>query len=65
MARRPLDSEVNVGIRRRGAGIASGGPESLSERASTALAQQRTKLAGLSGDQAVFLPQTGWARVEH
>jgi hypothetical protein len=57
----PLDTEVNVGIRTRGASIASGGPESLSERASTALAQQRTKLAGLSGGQAVFLPQTGWA----
>jgi hypothetical protein len=57
----PLDSEVNVGIRTRGASIASGGPESLSERASTALAQQRAKLAGLSGDQAVFMPQAGWA----
>jgi hypothetical protein len=44
----PLDSEVNVGIRTRGASIASGGPESLSERASAAVAQQRTKLAGLS-----------------
>ena len=57
----PLDSEVNVGTRTRGQGIASGGPESLSERASTALAQQRTELAELSGDQAVFLPQAGWA----
>src|SRR5262252_7621470 len=55
----PLDSEVNVGIRTRGASIASGGPESLSERALTALAQQRAELAGLSGDQAVFMPQTG------
>ena len=57
----PLDSEVNVGIRTRGASIASGGPESLSERASNAVADQRTKLAGLSGDLAVFMPQTGWA----
>jgi Mycothiol maleylpyruvate isomerase N-terminal domain len=57
----PLDSEVNVGIRTRGESIASGGPESLSERASAAVAEQRTKLAGLSGDQAVFMPQTGWA----
>jgi len=57
----PLDSEVNVGIRARGQSIASGGPESLSERASAAVAQQRTKLAGLSGDQAVFMPQAGWA----
>jgi hypothetical protein len=57
----PLDSEVNVGIRTRGASIASGGPESLSYRASTALAQQRRELAGLSGDQAVFMPQAGWA----
>jgi Mycothiol maleylpyruvate isomerase N-terminal domain len=57
----PLDSEVNVGIRARGASIASGGPESLSERASAAVAQQRTRLTGLSGGQSVFMPQTGWA----
>ena len=57
----PLDSEVNVGIRARGESIASGGPESLAERASAAVAQQRTKLAGLSGDRAVFMPQAGWA----
>jgi hypothetical protein len=57
----PLDSEVNVGIRARGESIASGGPESLSERASAAVSQQRTRLAGLSGDQSVFMPQTGWA----
>jgi hypothetical protein len=57
----PLDSEVNVGIRTRGESIASGGPESLAERASAALADQRTKLPRLSGDQPVFMPQTGWA----
>jgi hypothetical protein len=57
----PLDSDVNVGIRTRGESIASGGPESLSERASAAVAEQRTKLAGRSGDQSVFMPQTGWA----
>jgi hypothetical protein len=57
----PLDSEVNVGIRAKGESIASGGPESLSERANAAVAEQRTKLAVLSGDQAVFMPQTGWA----
>ena len=57
----PLDSEVNVGIRTRGASIASGGPESLSERASNAVAEQRTKLAGLSGALMVLMPQTGWA----
>jgi len=57
----PLDSEVNVGIRARGESIASGGPESLSERASAAVVQLRAKLAGLSGDRAVFMPQTGWA----
>jgi hypothetical protein len=57
----PLDSEVNVGIRTRGESIASGGPESLSERASAAVAEQRTKLAGFSGGQSIFLPQAGWA----
>jgi hypothetical protein len=56
----PLDSDVNVGIRTRGASIASGGPESLSERTSTAVAEQRTRLARLPGDQAVFMPQAGW-----
>ena len=57
----PLDGEVNVGIRTRGESIASGGPESLAERASAAVAQQRTKLAGVSADQSVFMPWTGWA----
>jgi hypothetical protein len=56
----PLDGEVNAGIRARSETIASGGPESLSERATAALAQQRTRLAGLSADQPVFLPQMGW-----
>jgi Mycothiol maleylpyruvate isomerase N-terminal domain len=57
----PLDGEVNVGIRARGETIASGGPESLSERASAAVEQQRTRLAEVSGDQSVFIPWTGWA----
>jgi hypothetical protein len=57
----PLDGEVNVGIRTRGESIAAGGPESLAERASAAVAQQRTKLAGVSADRAVFMPWTGWA----
>jgi Mycothiol maleylpyruvate isomerase N-terminal domain len=57
----PLDSEVNIGIRTRGESIASGGPESLSERASAEVAQQRAQLAGLSADRSVFMPQTGWA----
>jgi hypothetical protein len=33
----------------------------LSERASAAVAEQRTKLAERSGDGSVFMPQTGWA----
>jgi len=57
----PLDAEVNVGIRARGESLASEGPEALRERASAALAEERTKLAELSGDEAVFMPQTGWA----
>src|SRR5258708_1816944 len=57
----PLASEVNVGIRTRGESIASGGSESLSDRASSALAEQRATLARLSGDHSVFMPQTGWA----
>jgi hypothetical protein len=57
----PLDGDVNVGIRTRGESIASGGPESLAEGASAAVARQRPKLAGLSADQSVFMPQTGWA----
>jgi hypothetical protein len=57
----PLDGEVNAGIRARGESTASEGPEWLGEHAGAALAEQQTMLAGLSGDQAVFMPQTGWA----
>ena len=57
----PLDGEVNVGIRARGERVGSEGPQSLWERARAAFAELQTKLAGLSGDQAVFMPQTGWA----
>jgi hypothetical protein len=57
----PLDSKANVGIRTRALTVASGGPESLSERASAAVAQQRTNLAERTADLPVFLPQTGWA----
>jgi hypothetical protein len=57
----PLDGEVNAGIRARGESIASEGAQSLPERARAALAEQQAKLAGLAGDQAVFMPQTGWA----
>jgi Mycothiol maleylpyruvate isomerase N-terminal domain len=56
-----LDGEVNAGIRARGESIAFEGQQSLCDRASAALADQRTKLAGLSGDQSIFMPQTGWA----
>ncbi|HZE31785.1 MAG TPA: maleylpyruvate isomerase N-terminal domain-containing protein [Actinoallomurus sp.] len=57
----PLDGDVNTGIRTTGEGIASEGARSLRERAGAALAEQRTGLAGLPDDQAVFMPQTGWA----
>jgi hypothetical protein len=57
----PLDGDVNTGIRANGEDIASEGPRSLRERAGAALAGQRTRLAGLPGDQVVFMPQTGWA----
>jgi hypothetical protein len=57
----PLDGDVNTGIRTRGEGIAAEGARSLRERAGAALAGQRTRLAGLADDQAVFMPQTGWA----
>lgn len=56
----PLDGDVNTGIRAKGEGIASEGVLSLAERARTALAEQQTNLAGRSGAQAVFMPQTGW-----
>jgi hypothetical protein len=57
----PLDGEVNAGIRARGEHLASEGAPSLWERVDAAFAEQRLKLAGSSGDRAVFLPQTGWA----
>jgi hypothetical protein len=57
----PLDGEANAGIRTRGEAIASEGTQSLQERARAALAEQQTKLASVSGGQAVFLPWTGWA----
>ncbi|MCW2875584.1 maleylpyruvate isomerase N-terminal domain-containing protein [Actinacidiphila oryziradicis] len=57
----PLDGEINVGIRAKGEGIASEGAQSLWKRAQASFAEQQTKLAGHSGDQAVFMPQTGWA----
>ncbi|MEV6161617.1 maleylpyruvate isomerase N-terminal domain-containing protein [Streptomyces sp. NPDC052052] len=57
----PLDGEVNAGIRAKGEGIASEGALSLAERAHTVLAGQQTDLAGRSGDEVVFMPQTGWA----
>ncbi|MEU0822318.1 hypothetical protein [Streptomyces mirabilis] len=57
----PLDGEVNSGIRAKGEGIASQGASWLAELASTSFVEQRTKLAQCSGDQAVFMPQTGLA----
>ena len=57
----PLDGEVNVGIRARGERIGSEGPQPLWERARAAFAELQKNLAGLSGDQAVVMPQTGWA----
>ena len=57
----PLDGEVNTGIRTNAEGVASEGALSLAERARAALAGQQTRLAGRSGEQVVFLPQTGWA----
>jgi Mycothiol maleylpyruvate isomerase N-terminal domain len=57
----PLDSEANTGIRARGEDIGAEGAQSLAKRAGATLAEQREKLPGLPGEQAVFLPQTGWA----
>ncbi|MFE2579237.1 maleylpyruvate isomerase N-terminal domain-containing protein [Streptomyces sp. NPDC059378] len=57
----PLDSEVNTGIRAKGAEIASGGVRALLEHAEAELARQRFALPEIPGDRAVFLPQTGWA----
>jgi hypothetical protein len=57
----PLDGAANAGIRTRGEAIAAEGAQSLWQRARAALAELQTKLAGRSGDQVVFMPQTGWA----
>jgi Mycothiol maleylpyruvate isomerase N-terminal domain len=57
----PLDGEANAGIRAMGEDIASEGARSLRDHASAVLAVQRTRLAGLPDDQAVFMPPTGWA----
>ncbi|OLZ64249.1 hypothetical protein AV521_36350 [Streptomyces sp. IMTB 2501] len=57
----PLDGEVNAGIRAKGEGIAAQGASWLAKLARTSFVEQRTKLAECSGDQAVFMPQTGWA----
>jgi hypothetical protein len=57
----PLDSEVNTGIRARGEGIAAEGVRALSDEAASALAEQRVQLAERGAEEAVYLPQTGWA----
>lgn len=57
----PLDGEANTGIRARGEQTAAEGPEALAQHAAGAVAAQQTELAKHSGDQAVFLPSTGWA----
>jgi hypothetical protein len=57
----PLDGEVNSGIRARGAQTAGDGPEALAEHAAATLTGQQTDLGKHSGEEAVFLPQTGWA----
>ncbi|MEU2776112.1 hypothetical protein ABZ646_25070, partial [Streptomyces sp. NPDC007162] len=60
-AERVLDGEVNAGIRAKGEGVAAQGASWLAKLARTSFAEQQTKLAECSGDQAVFLPQTGWS----
>jgi hypothetical protein len=57
----PLESKANVGIRARGEQTAAEGAVALHEHAVAALAGQHIELAKRSGDEAVFLPQTGWA----
>ncbi|MFJ8598884.1 hypothetical protein ACIREM_09155 [Streptomyces shenzhenensis] len=57
----PLDGEANAGIRAMSEGLAAQGTLLLTELARTAFAEQRTRLAECAGDQAVFMPQTGWA----
>jgi hypothetical protein len=57
----PLDGEANKGIRARAAQIAESGQQELAGQASEALTLQRIELAKRSGEEAVFLPQTGWA----
>jgi hypothetical protein len=57
----PLDAEINVGIRAGGEAAASEGARSLLERVRGAFAAPRASLAEHGGDEAVFLPWTGWA----
>jgi hypothetical protein len=57
----PLDGEVNAGIRARGEAIGSEGAQSLWERAGAALGEQQSTLPERPGEQAVFMPQAGWA----
>jgi hypothetical protein len=57
----PLDSAVNVGIRARGEGIGAEGAQALHDQAASALAEQRAQLAERPVEEAVYLPQTGWA----
>ncbi|MEW2305540.1 hypothetical protein AB0958_37240 [Streptomyces sp. NPDC006655] len=57
----PLDGEVNAGIRAKGEGVAAQGASWLAKLARTSFAEQQTRLAGCAGEQAVFLPQTGWS----
>ena len=57
----PLDSDVNTGIRARGEDIGAEGAQSLAKRTGATLAELREKLPGLPGEQAVFMPQAGWA----
>ncbi|MFE9610017.1 maleylpyruvate isomerase N-terminal domain-containing protein [Streptomyces sp. NPDC006012] len=57
----PLDGEVNAGIRARGEDLASQGASRLTGLARASYTEQRAALATCSGDQVVFMPQTGWA----
>jgi mycothiol maleylpyruvate isomerase-like protein len=57
----PPGSEVNAGIRARGEGIGAEGAAALAARAGAALDRLQTRLPGLPGDQAVFMPWVGWA----
>lgn len=57
----PLDGEANAGIRATGEETAAEGAKALSERAAASLGFQETQLVKHSGDEAVFLPPTGWS----